>query len=299
MFIDVHSHMFQDRYPCDNLPKNVDQLEEIDLNKFLRELDKNRIKYVVTLAQDMTRPWNGWLGSNALAADLQKKSKGGMIGIAGAEPLDQHDRLNAERLSDFESCVKENGLKGLLLTPPYGHYFVNDRRAYPFYAKAVELNVPVYIHQAAQFFPPANFTPLEYGRVWLLDSIAIDFPTLYINVEHMAFPWTQELLALMAHAPNVYTDISALFGRPTVLAWNLVMAKEYGVIDRVMYGSDYVGNNIPEYITQVMKETEWCRSQLDQIMKRAGWPTLTEKEIVGILLDNAVEFLGLKESFTN
>ncbi len=294
MFIDAHTHMFQSEYPSDNLPGNIDQLDEVDLAKFLPELDKIGIKYVITFAQDTTRLWNSWLGSNALAADLQRKSGGRMIGLAAGEPLDRHERFNAESLSNFESSVKENNLKGLVLTPPYGHYFINDRRTYPFYAKAVELGIAVDFHQAAQFILPAHFTPLEYGRPWLLDSIAIDFPDLRITVEHMSFPWTQELLALMGRAPNVYTDISSLFMKPTILAWNLVMAKEYGVIDRVMYGSDYVGNSISEYIAKATKEIEWCRSKLNQIMKGAGWPTLTEKEIKGILLDNAVKFYGLK-----
>lgn len=314
MFIDVHSHIYQELYTCgplpeyiaklegfpihevDNLPENVNQLEGINLDKFLKEIDKINIKYIVSLAQDNTRSLNSWVGSNALAADLQLKSKGRIIGMAGANPLDKYDRLNTSSLYSLEFYIKKRKLKGLIFTPPYEHYFINDRRTYPFYAKAVELDIPLYVHQAAQYQPPADFTPLEYGCVWLLDQVAIDFPKLRINVEHMAFPWTQELLAIMAHAPNVYTDIAELIRRPTILAWNIVMAKEYKVIDRVMYGSDHVGNDVSDYINRVKKEIEWCKTELNKIIKRAGWPTLSEDEINGILTENAIKFLKLNKN---
>ena len=93
----------------------------------------------------------------------------------------------------------------------------------------------------------------------------IDFPALRINVEHMAYPWTEELCALMKRAPNVYTDVSELFARPTLLAWNLVLAKEYRVIDRVIWGSDYDVYwhddwDFSGYFCKVSTETEWLRS---------------------------------------
>lgn len=294
MIIDAHSHMFQDEYHNTAPPQKIDEVEGIDVERFVEELDKGEIRCVVTLAQDMTKSWEGYLGSNSLAADLQEKSHGRLIGIAGAKPLDKYDRFNWDNYKDFEYSIRERGLKGLLFTPPYEHFFINDRRAYPFYAKATELNVPLYVHQATQYVPPADFTPLEYGRAWLLDHIAIDFQELRILAEHMAFPWTQELLAMMSHAPNVYTDFSALIRRPTLLAWNLVMAKEYGVLDRVMYGTDYVGISVDEYMRQITDEVNWVRGQLNPTLERAGWPTLTEDEIGGLLCGNAASFLDLK-----
>ena len=87
----------------------------------------------------------------------------------------------------------------------------------------------------------------------------------------------------MKHAPNVYTDVCELFYRPTLLAWYLVMAKEYGVIDRVIWGTDY---NVVEgrgtvkgYFNKVQKETTWIKHDLNKILKRAGWPTLSQMKI--------------------
>jgi len=44
------------------------------------------------------------------------------------------------------------------------------------------------------------------------------------------------------------TQSDLLPNRPLLLARNLGMAREYGVLDRVFYGSDYVGENIDEYM---------------------------------------------------
>ena len=55
----------------------------------------------------------------------------------------------------------------------------------------------------------------------------------------MAYRWTEKLIALMRHAPNVYTNVTALFRRPTMLTWYIMMAKEYGVVERVIWVTDF------------------------------------------------------------
>ena len=129
--------------------------------------------------------------------------------------------------------------------------------------------------------------------------MVIDFPALRINVEHMAYPWSEELCALMKRAPNVYTDVSELFSRPTLLAWNLVLAKEYGVIDRLIRGSDYDVYwhddwDFSGYFRKVSTETEWLRSGANEVLRRCGWPTLSDDEITGVLGTNASRLLRVE-----
>jgi len=93
-------------------------------------------------------------------------------------------------------------------------------------------------------------------------------------------------------------DFSELFSRPTTLAWYLMMAKEYGVIDRVVWGSDYDVLWYPErglagYFEKVERETYWLRTELSETLTRCGWPTLSQSEIEGILGTNARRFLKL------
>ena len=118
-----------------------------------------------------------------------------------------------------------------------------------------------------------------------------------INIEHLAYPWTEELFAIMKHAPNLYTDVCELFTRPTVLAWYLLMAKEYGVIDRIIWGSDYDiywydDYDFSGYIKKVKSETSWIRNGLNKILTKSGWPTLSNQEINGILGNNVKILMG-------
>ena len=80
--------------------------------------------------------------------------------------------------------------------------------------------------------------------------------------------------------------------RPQILAWYLMMAKEYDVIDRVIWGSDYDvfwydDYDFSGYIKKVQGETGWLQTELNKICERSGWPTLSDKEIDGVVGGNA------------
>ena len=245
MLIDAHSHLLANRMPCDSLRAHPDEVQEFELAAFDARCKELGVARVVTLAQEMTAIRRRWLGSNELLAAFQRLRPDRVIAMASAEPMDERDLFNQARLDEVRSALGAGELQGLLLTPPYGHFYSNDPRCYPFYSLAREAGVPVYLHHSAQLGEP-GFAPLRFARPWLLDEVAADFPELVLLVEHMGWPWTQELLALMASCPNVWTDISALVRRPHLLAWNLTMARDYGLLDRIVWGTDYVGDRVDE-----------------------------------------------------
>ena len=292
MVIDAHSHMLQGRHPCSDLPRSLDDLNDIDVHELLEGLDRLGVEVVVTLAQEMTRIRDEWLGSNDLAADLQKRLDGRFFGIAGFEPVTRSDQFNGPRFEQVRDLVKSGTVRGLLITPPYGHFQLNDRRAYPFYQMAVEHHVPIYVHQGAMFGPPES-APQYGGRLWTLDQVVVDFPDLRLNIEHMAWPWTEELLAIMAHGPNVHTDLTMLSQRPHMLAWHLTMAQDYGFLDRIFWGTDYVGRDNQTYLETVGQELDFYRNQLNPILQGCGWPTLSTEQIDGLLGENYQRFLDL------
>ena len=292
--IDGHSHMYQTFAPARELKKTVKDIKGFDMGLLLRRLDEIEVSQFQTMPQEMTRIQGQWLGSNELSAEIQKCAPGRVMSFAAAEPLDSQDSLNNARLREVEKCITEQGLKGLLLTPPYGHYYSNDRRVYPFYDKAVELDIPIYFHHSHMFGSPRN-CPLRFARIWLLDDLTIDFPGLRFNVEHMGYPWTEELLAIMARSPNVYTDIAQFVdlnegkGRRLLLARNLGMAREYGVLDRVFYGSDYVGESVDKYVSLLQRGIAYLKEGVDIDMKKLGYSGLTPHELQGLLSRNVLK----------
>ncbi len=298
--LDGHSHMYQTFAPSDGLKKSTGEIKGFDIGSLLRRLDEIGVSKFQTMPQEMTRIQGQWLGSNDLSADVQRSASGRIVAFAAGEPLDRYGAFNRARLKEVKRAITEGGLKGLLLTPPYGHYYSNDKRVYPFYEMAVELDIPIYFHHSHMFGAPRN-CPLRYARIWVLDDLVIDFPELRFNVEHMGYPWTEELLAIMARAPNAYTDIAMYvdpyvgIGRRLLLARNLGMAREYAVLDRVFYGSDYVGESVEEYVRLLEREIAYIKEGLGDDMEKLGYPALTSRELEGLLSQNVLRLWQLSD----
>ena len=91
-------------------------------------------------------------------------------------------------------------------------------------------------------------------------------------------------------------ELSVIFGTPTAtmpawLAKNLVLAKEYGVLDRVMFASDYVAAGYDLFSKNPANDLKawihYLKEELNQICERCGWPLFEKEEIEGILGKNA------------
>ena len=65
-------------------------------------------------------------------------------------------------------------------------------------------------------------------------------------------------------------------------------------MDKVIWGTDYVGESIDEYITLVQSEVTYIRDGLNEDMERVGYPPLTKREREGILSENARRLLRLE-----
>jgi predicted TIM-barrel fold metal-dependent hydrolase len=292
--IDVHTHIGEyEKHWSHELAVGVTKghsgtdykkMWTVDLDEYMRDMDEANIDVSVVCGIDVTRIDRTKLPIDYIY-DFIRRKPNRLIGFAGVQAIDSKGRFSAESLKNFEKAIKEYGFKGLKLHPSYSHYYPNDKACYPFYQKALELEVPVLIHMGTT---PAPFAKLDMGRPIYLDDVAMDFPDLKICAAHLAYPWTQELYGLMRKCQNIYTDISAQCIRPTILAWNLVMAKEYNLMDRVMFGTDY------PCCKPRKNFIEWCKTGVNRIAKNVGWPTLSQEDIENLLGKNAMEFLNLK-----
>ena len=140
------------------------------------------------------------------------------------------------------------------------------------------------------------------ASAYSLDDGIIDFPDLKISIEHMNYPNSDEILAMMSRSKNVYSDTAFLLSEhnplahktylrgTTILTFNLVKAKELGVIDKIMYGTDYAFSEPVD----LKREVHWFRELLNEKSEKCGWETFTEEEIEGILGNNAKRFYDIK-----
>jgi predicted TIM-barrel fold metal-dependent hydrolase len=140
------------------------------------------------------------------------------------------------------------------------------------------------IHQGAIF---ANAGRLADSLPLLLDDVAIAFPDLRMVVAHMGHPWIYETVVVMRRHANIYADTSAIPSRPTVLANALSAAKEYGVLGKVLFGSD-----------SPMVAAERAVESLHKVvarMQQIAYTPITDEELHDLLHRPSFELLGIPE----
>lgn len=141
-------------------------------------------------------------------------------------------------VAEVERRVREQGFRGLSLRPFMTSLPADDRRYYPFYAKCVELDVPVPMHASANW---TRNRPSDLGHPRHFDRVACDFPDLKLILSHAGYPWLLEACLLAWKHPNVYLELGA--HRPEYFAvpeagWGPLL--RYGqttIQDKVLWGS--------------------------------------------------------------
>jgi predicted TIM-barrel fold metal-dependent hydrolase len=103
-----------------------------------------------------------------------------------------HDRFGIKALTAFPS--------GLCPQVP-----IDDKRFYPIYAKAVELDIPICVCSGV----PGPRLPMAPQHVERIDEVCWFFPELKFVMRHGAEPWTALAVKLMLKWPNLYYSTSA------------------------------------------------------------------------------------------
>src|SRR5690606_16700765 len=144
-------------------------------------------------------------------------------------------------VAELRRAITDLGLVGLKLHPSAQGFAPNDRRFYPLYEAAAELDVPVLFHTGTTGvgagLPGGGGIKLGLSRPILLDSVAADFPELQIVAAHPSWPWQDEMLAVAQHKTNVWIDLSGWSPR----RWSppLRDAVLGPLQDRARFGTDY------------------------------------------------------------
>jgi len=220
---------------------------EIPLDKFMAMLDEWGVEKTVICIADEGEI-SGMVADNDGLAQLVRKYPDKLIGFAGENP---HKGMAAVR--DLERCVRGLGLKGLMLRPFAQEMRADDRRFYPLYTKAAELNIPVWIHTSINF----SYTiTIDYGRPIYLDHVACDFPELKLIIGHGGWPWVEEAMAICWKHPNVYIDFLSVLPRyltaPDTGWGSLVRYGNTILQDKVLFASAWIMLGIP--VDQVISE---------------------------------------------
>jgi predicted TIM-barrel fold metal-dependent hydrolase len=153
-------------------------------------------------------------------------------GLAGIDPTE-----GMKGVAEFERAVKEYGFIGAHGYPHWFELAPDHARWYPFYAKCVELGVPIQLQVGQSMVYDTNYPRRSVARPITLDSVACDFPDLKLIGIHVGIPWTDEMIAMAWKHPNVYIGCDA--HSPAYWPESFVKyINSYGQ-DKVLFGTDY------------------------------------------------------------
>jgi predicted TIM-barrel fold metal-dependent hydrolase len=153
-------------------------------------------------------------------------------GLAGVDPTEGMDGVRA-----LERAVKDMGFIGAHSYPHRFELPPNHARYYPFYAKCVELGVPIQLQVGQSMIYAPDYPRRSVGRPITLDDVACDFPELILIGIHVGIPWTDEMIAMAWKHRNVYIGSDAhapKYWPPSFVHY----IKSFGQ-DKVLFGTDF------------------------------------------------------------
>jgi hypothetical protein len=212
-----------------------------------------------------------------LVAHYVRRHPDKLIGVAGVDPTNL-----AEALDDLHAAHDVHGMKAVTVSPASQDFHPADSRAMQVFAEAAQLKMPVFVDQGVHFSAQSK---MEFGRPVLLDEVARELQQLRIVVAHMGYPWVEECLVLMGKHRNVFADISSLLHRPWQ-AYNAILAAyQYGVIDKLLFGSDFPFSRAVSAIESLYR--------INQLVTGTNLPTVPRTQLTAIVERDALALLGI------
>ncbi len=194
------------------------------VEKILAKMDGARIERAFMIAAEL----GIWRVPYEKIQEAVSEHPDRFYGLAGINP--EEGMPGVRRL---EKAVKEYGFIGAHVYPHWFKTPPNDRIYYPFYAKCVELDVPIEIQigHAAQTYLPSVAHPMT------LDDVAIYFPELKIIGIHIGWPWVEHALAVALKHPNVHLCCDA--HAPKYWDEKFIRFIKTRGRNKVIFGTDY------------------------------------------------------------
>jgi len=211
---------------------------------------------------------------NEVIAEYVRSDPRSFVGFAGIEPT----APNA--LDDLHHAYHELGLRGIKASPVYQNFDPTDRGLWDFYAEAQRLDMPLLLHQGTTF---PRRAPLKWANPVLIEEVALAFPKLRIILAHLGHPWEAEAVIVIRKQPNVFADVSALHYRPWRHWQAMATASEYGVLPKLLLGSDYPSATLPQVINGLRA--------VNDIVEGTKLPRVPAEAIEAIVHDNWRNFL--------
>jgi len=218
----------------------------------------------------------GVLVPNEYVAEYVSRHPERLIGFCSVDPQDP------DAIEQLDDPVQRLKLQGLKMGPIYQNVAPTDSRFRRLMGRAEELGIPVLIHQGTTFCADVS---LEIANPVQLQPLALEFPRLRMVIAHLGHPWINETLVLIRKNRNMYSDISALYYRPWQFYNALVAAMEYGVLGRLLLGSDYPFTTPQSTMVALRK--------VNEMVEGTRLPRIPEAKLEALINRDTLDLLGI------
>jgi hypothetical protein len=228
--IDIHTHCLQPEHWGDEHRRHWQPVFGSEWPRYSpAEFDEAMTGVTTAIVFGIRATRAGVATPNAFVARFCVEAKTRCIGLMALDPTDADVMEQLE-----EGCGL--GLRGIKLYPVLAHFRPGDPAHDRLFAEAEQRRLPVLWHMGATPSAPGD---LSVTQPLLIDAVAQRFPRLVQIIAHMGHPWFEDTVIVLRKNPNVFADISGVWFRPLGGYLALTMASEWGVLDKLLFGSDY------------------------------------------------------------
>jgi len=281
MIIDVHSHAwrFPEHFGTDFVAqaKQAKAGRDVDLSVRYDDYRATAPADVRTIVFGGKARLSGLWVDDCYVAEYVAAHSDTLIGFLSVDPT--QDGWHRE----LREGHRDLGLRGIKLLPMYAGFRPDDDLLDPLWKYASEEGLPVLLHTGTTF---VSQSVLEYTLPRHLDRVASRFPDVRMVLAHLGHPYEGECVAVIRKHPNVYADVSALHYRPFQLYHSLMLVQEYGVWDKVLFGTDYP-------FTTVNATLAGLRS-LNDMLAGTALPRLDDGQIEAMIERDSLSLLALE-----
>lgn len=179
-------------------------------------------------------------------------------------------RTGAAGLAEFRRCLDRaaEGLVGYCVSGAALNLPADDPLLDPYYRLCIEARMPVLIlvgyTALGAGMPGGNGVRLDACHPRHIDEVAARHPDLTIVAGRAAWPWQDDMIAVLLHKPNVWNELHGW--SPKRLPDSLKHDIARRLQDRVMFGADYP-NFSHDRLVALWREEGYADAVLDKLFR--------------------------------
>ncbi len=215
---------------------------------------------------------------NKALAEYVRRDPARMIGFAAIDPTE------SSYLDDLRVAQDDLRLRGVVVSPGLQDFHPTNTRAMRLYEACVRRGLPIIFEQNHRH-PHAK---MEYAQPMLLDEVAREFPQLRIVIARLGYPWVQQAIVLLAKHPGVFANVAGLLPHAWLGYSSLLAAHEYGVMHKLLFGSDYPFRSPAQCIEALYS--------VNQFSHGSTLPPIPRELLRGIVERDTLALLGISSN---